>query len=254
MSDGLPVPVRITRVVRETPSVATFAFDREFSFVPGQFVMVWVPGVDEVPMALSSPSSITVQRVGDATSALFRMGPGDSIGIRGPFGNGFPQKRRMLAVAGGVGAAPILPAVVAGGVDKVLLGARSAGELLFRERFESLADLSVATDDGTLGFHGFVPDLLRNEDVSSYDAILVCGPERMMAAVFGILSGRGCPEKGHFSLHRYMKCGVGVCGSCCIDPGGLRVCRDGPVFSGDILAGGEFGRYSRDAAGRRRPV
>ncbi|HOS81810.1 MAG TPA: dihydroorotate dehydrogenase electron transfer subunit, partial [Methanolinea sp.] len=100
MSDGLPVPVRITRVVRETPSVATFAFDREFSFVPGQFVMVWVPGVDEVPMALSSPSSITVQRVGDATAALFRLGPGDSIGIRGPFGNGFPQKRRMLAVAG----------------------------------------------------------------------------------------------------------------------------------------------------------
>ncbi|MDH7510528.1 MAG: dihydroorotate dehydrogenase electron transfer subunit [Methanolinea sp.] len=254
MSDGMPVPVRITRVARETPSVATFEFDREFSFVPGQFVMVWVPGVDEIPMALSSASSITVQRVGDATAALFRLGPGDCIGIRGPFGNGFPEKKRMLAVAGGVGAAPILPAVVAGGVDKVLLGARSRGELLFRERFESLADLSVATDDGSLGFHGFVPELLADEDISSFHAILVCGPERMMAAVLGILSGRGCPEKGYFSLHRYMKCGVGVCGSCCIDPGGLRVCRDGPVFSGDILAGGEFGRYSRDAAGRRRPV
>jgi len=106
MNEGMPVPARITRVIPETPSVATFEFDVEFSFTPGQFVMVWVPGVDEVPMALSSASSITVQRVGDATAALFRLGPGDSIGIRGPFGNGFPRGKKMLAVAGGVGAAP----------------------------------------------------------------------------------------------------------------------------------------------------
>lgn len=253
MNNGLPLPVRITRVTQETPSVATFEFNTGFSFVPGQFVMVWVPGVDEVPMALSSASSITVQRVGDATSALFCLGPGDKIGIRGPFGNGFPEKKRMLAVAGGVGAAPILPAVVAGGVQKVLLGARSRGELLFREKFESLVDLAVATDDGSLGYHGFVPALLMHEDISSYDAVLVCGPEKMMSSVFCFLADQGCPEKGYFSLHRYMKCGVGICGSCCIDPAGLRVCRDGPVFSGDVLAGSEFGKYSRDAAGRRRP-
>lgn len=248
------MPVQLTRVTRETPTVSTFEFDRKIPFRPGQFVMVWVPGVDEVPMALSSASSITVQRVGDATAALFRLGPGDRIGIRGPFGNGFPAGGRMLAVAGGVGAAPILPAVVAGGVKRVLLGARSREELLFRERFESLADLSIATDDGSLGFHGFVPELLGEEDVPSYDAVLVCGPERMMAAVLGILVDRGCPDKGYFSLHRYMKCGIGVCGSCCIDPGGLRVCREGPVFPGTTLVKSEFGRYFRDASGRRHRV
>jgi len=254
MSEGLPVPARITRVIPETPSVATFEFDAEFSFIPGQFVMVWVPGVDEVPMALSSASSITVQRVGDATAALFRLGPGDSIGIRGPFGNGFPRGEKMLAVAGGVGAAPLLPAVAAGGVEKVLLGARSLDELLFREKFASLASLSVATDDGSLGLPGFVPELLNPEDLASCDAVLCCGPERMMARVLALLVRWGCPGKGYFSLHRYMKCGVGICGSCCIDPGGLRVCRDGPVFSGDLLVEGEFGRYGRDAAGRRCPV
>lgn len=254
MNDGMPVPVRITSVTQETPSVRTFRFDREFSFQPGQFVMVWVPGVDEIPMALSSASSVTVQRVGTATAALFRMEPGDTIGIRGPFGNGFPRGKRMLAVAGGVGAAPLLPAVAAGGVERVLLGARTREELLFVESFGSLAELRVATDDGTLGFHGLVPDLLETLDITPCDAILCCGPEKMMSAVLSFLAEKGCPEKGHFSLHRYMKCGVGVCGSCCIDPGGLRVCRDGPVFSGEILLKSEFGRYGRDAAGRRRPI
>jgi len=192
--------------------------------------MVWVPGVDEIPMALSSASSITVQRVGDATAVLFRLRPGDSIGIRGPFGNGFPRGKRMLAVAGGVGAAPIFPAVVAGGVEKVLLGARSRDELLFVEKFASRCSLSVATMTGRSGFPGFVPELFRQEDASTYDAILCCGPERMMARVLALLVERGCPGKGYFSLHRYMKCGIGVCGSCCIDPAGMRVCKDGPVF------------------------
>ncbi|MEM2124536.1 MAG: dihydroorotate dehydrogenase electron transfer subunit [Methanolinea sp.] len=254
MTEGLPVPVRVTRVVRETPTVTTLVFNREFHFVPGQFVMVWVPGIDEVPMALSSPSSITVQRVGDATTVLSSLCPGDSIGIRGPFGNGFPAGRRMLAIAGGVGAAPILPAVVAGGVEKILLGARSREELLFLENFASLSDLAVATDDGSLGHRGLVTDLLREENLDRYDAVICCGPERMMATVLSVLRERGCQEKGHFSLHRYMKCGIGVCGSCCIDPDGLRVCRDGPVFPAAILERGEFGRYSRDAAGRRRPA
>ena len=96
------VAVIITETIQETPSVMTFRFDREFPSEAGQFVMVWVPGVDEVPMALSSPNSITVQKVGDATAALFALDPGRRIGIRGPYGNGFPTTGRTLAVAGGL--------------------------------------------------------------------------------------------------------------------------------------------------------
>jgi dihydroorotate dehydrogenase electron transfer subunit len=88
-------------------------------------------------------------------------------------------------------------------------------------------------------------------DIHAYDTICVCGPERMMYSVLTRLAKDGVADRGQFSLHRYMKCGVGVCGSCCIDPGGLRVCRDGPVFSGDILLESEFGHYARDASGKR---
>lgn len=254
MTEGLPIPVTITNVTEETPQVKSFYFDTEFSFDPGQFVMVWVPGVDEIPMALSSATSITVQRVGDATTALFSFREGDQLGIRGPFGNGFPPFRKILAVAGGVGAAPLLPVIRAGGVKKCLLGARTSADLLFPQLIRTYTHLAVSTDDGSEGYHGYIADLLGKEDLAQYDAVFCCGPERMMAAVHGMLVQSGRPEMGYFSLHRYMKCGVGVCGSCSLDPGGLRVCRDGPVFRGDILARSEFGHYSRDACGRRRSI
>ncbi len=254
MPEGLPVIVTINRVVEETPSIRTFYFDREFLFNPGQFVMVWVPGVDEIPMALSAPDSITVQRVGDATSALFALGPGDRIGIRGPFGNGFPGGGRVLAVAGGLGAAPLLPLAMKGRAVAFLLGARTRSELLFPEILRDCCPLLIATDDGSFGHHGFVIDLLKQVDPAAADAICVCGPERMMVAVFEILKEERMLERSYFSLHRYMKCGIGVCGSCCMDPGGLRVCRDGPVFRGDHIEGCEFGKYARDASGRRQKV
>ncbi len=249
----MPEAVTITGVTCETPSVQTFSFDRSFSFKAGQFVMVWVPGVDEIPMALSAQNEITVQKVGDATSALFRLGKGDSIALRGPLGNGFEVSGRTLAVAGGVGAAPLRPLAMAGMVDTFLLGARTAGELVYSRQLAVTTDLHISTDDGTAGHHGFVTDLFEDLDLDRYEHICVCGPEVMMRAILGILDSAGCAEKGQFSLQRYMKCGVGLCGSCCIDPSGLRVCKDGPVFTGDILLNSEFGRHARDASGRKIP-
>lgn len=245
------VPVTITRIVEETPSIRTFEFSTTFAARPGQFVMVWVPGVDEIPMALSSSSSITVQRVGEATSALFGLAEGDRIGIKGPLGNGFSASGRTIAVAGGVGAAPLRPLALGNLADVFLLGARTQAELLYADELSSLTDLRTATDDGSTGHHGFVTQLLAAVDLAAYDHVCVCGPEVMMAAVLSMLEKAGCPEKGQFSLHRYMKCGVGICGSCCIDPLGLRVCKDGPVFTGDVLSGSEFGKYTRDASGRK---
>jgi dihydroorotate dehydrogenase electron transfer subunit len=254
MPEGLPVPVTIEQVKQETPSVRTFFFDTPFPLSPGQFVMVWVPGMDEIPMALSSENSITVQNVGDATAALFAMGKGGKIGIRGPFGNGFSQAEKFLAIAGGVGAAPLLPLARADCVMTLLLGARNESELLFVDQLDECTDVVIATDDGSLGQKGFVTQLMDDLNLGAYDRIAVCGPEVMMRAVLAKVEEKGIAHKTEFSLHRYMKCGVGVCGSCCIDPSGLRVCRDGPVFSGDKLLKSEFGHYMRDASGRKKNI
>jgi len=252
MSEMLPEAVPIVRVKKETPHIRTFFFDKTFDFQPGQFVMVWVPGVDEIPMALSSENSITVQKVGDATGALFDLKPGKNLGFRGPFGNGFTKAEKVLAIAGGVGAAPLLPLARADSVMTLLLGARTESELLFLDQLDESTDVLIATDDGSLGHHGFVTALMDDLNLGIYDRIAVCGPEIMMRAVLSKVAEKGLAHKTEFSLHRYMKCGVGVCGSCCVDPSGLRVCRDGPVFSGDILLKSEFGHYMRDASGRKK--
>ena len=255
----LPLNATIVRINEESPSIRTFFFDSQFETMkPGQFVMVWVRGVDEVPMGLSSKNSITVQKVGEATSKLFELKEGDSFGLRGPFGRGFSlpsEGEKTLVIAGGVGAAPLAPyaeaARTAGSEVHTVLGARSAGDLIFEERFAEAGNVYVSTDDGSKGTKGFVTDVLKGLNLSVYDRIAVCGREIMMASVFRLLEDRKVLENSEFSLHRYFKCGIGVCGACCIDRSGLRVCRDGPVFSGVQLLDSELGKYMRDASGRR---
>ncbi|MGB8216120.1 MAG: dihydroorotate dehydrogenase electron transfer subunit [Candidatus Methanoperedens sp.] len=243
-----PVNAEITKVVDETPTIRTFYFDTSFELIPGQFVMVWIRGVDEIPMALSYENAITVQKVGPATSALFELGECDSVGIRGPFGNGFDIKKgHILLVAGGVGAAPLAPlaekAHSSGIKVTTLLGAKTKDELLFRARFEAAGEMCIATDDGSEGLHGYVTQLL--DDKKKFSQIYCCGPEIMMKKVLDKVA----PSKAQFSLHRYIKCGIGICGACCVD--GLRVCKDGPVFSGDVLKKTEFGVYRRNECGER---
>ena len=258
----LPLNATITKITEESPSVRTFFFDFEFETMePGQFVMVWVRGVDEVPMGLSKSNSITVQKVGEATSKLFELKEGDSFGLRGPFGKGFTlpeadeKSLKILIIAGGVGAVPLSPyaeaAHAAGSKVNTVLGARSAEDLLFEERFAKVGEVYISTDNGSKGTKGFVTDVLKGLKLSDYDKIAVCGPEIMMSSVFRLLEERNVIEKAEFSLHRYFKCGIGVCGACCIDKFGLRVCKDGPVFSGVQLLDSELGKYTRDASGRR---
>ncbi len=243
-----PVEVIITEVVDETPTIKTLFFDTSFELIPGQFVMVWIRGIDEVPMALSYDNAITVQKVGAATSALFELGECGSLGIRGPFGNGFDIKEgHILLVAGGVGAAPLAPLAEkasSSGIEvTTLLGAKTKDELLFRKRFEAAGDVRIATDDGSEGEPGFVTELLEASE--NYSQLYCCGPEPMMKKVLDKIA----PSKAQFSLHRYIKCGLGICGACCVD--GLRVCKDGPVFSGEVLKNTEFGAYKRNECGER---
>lgn len=248
----MPVITEITAIIDETPLVKTFVFDKLFSFRPGQFCMVWVIGVDEIPMAFSAANSITVMKAGDATDAMFSLKVGDKIGIRGPFGNGFSPKGKTIAVAGGIGVTPLFSLAAEGCVDTFILGAKTKSELVFADELKSMTDLKISTDDGTEGYHGFTTGLLDEIGAENYDTICVCGPEMMMYGVLKMLKEKGLEKKAQFSMHRYMKCAVGVCGSCCIDPTGHRVCKDGPVFTGDILAEGELGKPMRGPDGSRK--
>ncbi|MEM4727100.1 MAG: dihydroorotate dehydrogenase electron transfer subunit [Candidatus Bathyarchaeia archaeon] len=246
----------ISRVEEESRGVKTLYFsDRLCSEArPGQFLMIWAPGVDEVPMSLSTISrervSVTVKLVGEGTRAIHKMRVGDRMGVRGPFGNGFTiSGSRPLLVGGGTGVAalkPLLEAMLADGVEPTfILGARSLDDLLFRSHLEKLLGrrLFFTTDDGSLGFKGFASDLaMRLMGERDFDSVYICGPEPMICKVFEEAERRGLPIQA--SLERYIKCAVGLCGSCALGP--FRVCRDGPVFNSQQL------RLVRDELGRTR--
>jgi dihydroorotate dehydrogenase electron transfer subunit len=253
-----PISAKIISITDETPTIRTFRLDSLgwFRSKPGQFVMAWVRGVDEVPMTLSFVDGITVQRVGEATEAMFGLREDDTLGIRGPFGNGWELVgNNILLVSGGVGSAPLAPlaekAASIGVQVTTLAGYRTKEEVHFETRYNRAGKTLIATDDGSYGHKGFVTDLMKDIDLNTFTQIYSCGPEKMMYRVLGILDEHKMAARSQFSLQRYIKCGIGVCGSCCMDPGGLRVCRDGPVFKGDELLASEFGKYARDASGRR---
>lgn len=253
-----PISADILEIVEETPTIRTFRLDTSdwLRGRPGQYLMVWVRGVDEVPMTLSYDDAITVQKVGDATEAMFDLKVGDSIGIRGPYGNGWELVGDdILLISGGVGSAPLAPlaekAAATGVKVTTLAGYRTKDEVHFEDRYRKAGETIVTTDDGTYGQKGFVTGLMTNMNLSKYSQIYCCGPEKMMYRVLSILDGQKLASCAQFSIQRYLKCGIGVCGSCCLDPDGLRVCRDGPVFTGDVLLKAEFGKYARDASGRR---
>lgn len=252
-----PDVVRIRETVQETPSIKTFILDKKVAnALPGQFVMAWVPGVDEKPISISyfNPLGLTVQKRGPATERMHSMKEGDLLGVRGPYGKGFSlEARRALIVGGGCGVAPLgllAETLDARGAEvTTVIGARTASELLFVKRAEKLGETIVTTDDGTSGRKGFVTNVVEELLKSKkYDKIYACGPERMLARLVPICEGT--PFEA--SMERHMKCGIGICGSCATDPSGLRVCRDGPVFdSGTLRKLGEFGNYRRGPTGAK---
>ncbi len=259
-----PRVLPLREVVVESSKVKSFYVNSPeiaSSSEPGQFVMIWVIGVDEIPMAVSKAGKdgtlgITVERVGDATSKLHEFEEGDLIGIRGPYGNGFDiSGDNLLVVCGGCGTAPLAFAVeeaVEQGKDlTVVLTAETSEDLLFRSRFEELnLDLIVGTEDGTAGVQGITTEVLDEVDLTrDFETCLICGPEKMMVATAEMVERAGIPAQ--VSIDRYMKCGIGICGQCSIDNSGVRVCEEGPVFDYDEVKDGEFGSYRRDSTGKR---
>jgi dihydroorotate dehydrogenase electron transfer subunit len=253
----MPEVVEILRSEEVGKGVRTLRFEYHHKVMPGQFFMVWLPGVDEVPMSASyceGMKGITVKEIGPATKALCNLRSGDRIGVRGPYGHGYTlHDGRTLVVGGGTGMASLLPAVEAfsdrSRVD-VAIGARNVSELLFMERAkEASNNVRTSTDDGTEGLKGtavdLVVDMLSKE---RYDFVLACGPEKMLFYLLALLQKH--KVKCELSLERYMKCGAGLCGSCALDE--KRVCVDGPVFTGEqALKMIEFGKFRRNEAGQQ---
>ena len=271
--DGIkhrPRIVRIGDVKEETPTVKSIAFrdDQCSKGKPGQFVMIWIPGIDEVPMSLSligrdGASGVTVRKRGEATSALCAKKTGDQIGVRGPYGTYFTvgKEAKLLLAGGGTGTAALTPLIEMPIMRKkdltIVTGSRTKTELIYLDRFKALHPLKMmrlvaTTDDGSYGIKGLassVVDILLEKE--KFDMIYACGPEPMMKTILDSAQKTSTPVQ--FSLERIFKCGVGICGSCSL--GQYRVCRDGPVFSGDMLKGiSEFGKTRRDSAGRIIPI
>jgi dihydroorotate dehydrogenase electron transfer subunit len=254
--------LKVAEVREEHPGFKTYVFNHRLNARPGQFVMVWLPGVDEVPMSIGWQTDTTfemgIQLAGDCTKAIHEtIKPGDRLGIRGPFGKPFDLKeyKKIVLVGGGCGSPPMISVAqtaVKQGLEVIaILGARSAGNLIYEDRFKALdCPLKIATDDGSKGHKGYCTDLLEKElKTGEVDCVYTCGPEMMMVKVAELCKANSVPSQ--VSLERYMKCGFGICGQCCIDGTGLRVCKDGPVFDGEIaLQHQEFGKYRRSASGR----
>lgn len=247
-------PARIVKVRDETPRVKSFLLSTDLPPPePGQFYMVWVPGAEEIPLSASGYDGLlrlTVSREGETSGRLHRLGEGDLLLLRGPFGRGFKlEGDSFLLVGGGYGVAPLIFAGsrLKGRKLRFLLGARNKDELLFVEEAGGLGEVLVSTEDGSAGEKGMVTDLMGE---GRYDWVLTCGPEAMMVRVLEISRRRGW--RVQLCLERFMKCGFGICGSCVLNPG-LRVCTEGPVFFDWELEGTDFGRVRHDACGRRIP-
>jgi dihydroorotate dehydrogenase electron transfer subunit len=262
MSKHLPTTLPVEQIVKENYRTATLTFANQLGEIrPGQFVMLWLPGVNEKPVSVAFADSkiieLTVSAVGPWSQAVQKVKIGTKLGLRGPFGNTFklPKSGRIALVGGGFGVAPLHFLAHAAKKQKIkvdfIVGAKNKKELLYTAKAQKISQLHVTTDDGSVGLQGFatakLAELLANQ---KYAAIYSCGPEVMMRKIAEL--AKAAKIQSQLSLERYMKCGFGLCGSCCLDSSGSRVCADGTIYSGEkVLKESEFGQYHRDSCGRR---
>jgi NAD(P)H-flavin reductase len=257
-----PRPFRVVRRSRETEDTWTIELEPvagpPLAFAPGQFTMLYAFGIGEVPISVSGeaggPLIHTVRTVGAVSAAICASRPGTVLGVRGPFGNAWPVEAvagsDLVIVAGGIGLAPLRPAVYhvlahreSFGDVAVLYGSRTPADLLYtsqlerwRGRFDLQVDVTVdRAPEGWRGKVGVVPKLIGGARFDPDATVaMVCGPEIMMRFAGEALLERGiAADRVFVSMERDMKCGLGHCGHCQLGP--TLICRDGPVYRWDEI-------------------
>jgi NAD(P)H-flavin reductase len=263
----VPKIAPVCRRYRDAPQIFTLEIELDeansvVGFTPGQFNMLTVFGVGEVPISMSGDPVKhgrlihTVRAVGPVSTALVQLGPGDVVGVRGPFGAGWPMAQAaacdVVVVAGGLGLAPLRPALYRLLAERsrygrivLLYGTRSPDDILFRRELEAWRrrldiDIEVTVDHAVGDWHGHVGVVTTLISRAVFDPLhaiaLVCGPEVMMRFAIAALRDAGVPEEAiYLSMERNMKCAIGLCGHCQFGP--VFVCRDGPVFRYDRVRG-----------------
>lgn len=268
MNPYLIHPATIVEKTQEARDIFTYrlrfldqAARRGFRFAGGQFNMVYAFGVGEVAISIVSdpedPELLdhTIRIVGRTTQAIGRLGPGDSLGIRGPYGRGWPlEKARgkdVVIITGGLGCAPVVGAIEYifrrrdnYGAVKILHGVKAPHDLLYRERFDAWrrqpdTEVFLSSDQPAKSWQyhiGVVTELFeRVQFTPGRTIVLMCGPEIMMRVGIPILVRRGVSESSvYVSLERHMECGIGLCGHCQLGP--YFLCKDGPVMRYDTVA------------------
>ncbi len=252
----LPKKAKILKIVQETSDIKTFYLENAIgSHLPGQFVELTVFGSGEAPISISSASgelTLTVKKVGAVTGALFELKEGDAVGIRGPYGRGWPmnqlKRRNVILVCGGVGLPPLRPVIYSVLADKpaqkpiLCYGARTPDDMVYKEEVATWSKDSVSVNTtvdtcgiGWKGNVGVVTCIMESAIKKDDNAVcLMCGPPVMMKFASKLLLDKGfAKDQIYVSLERMMKCGVGKCGHCMA--GGKYVCKDGPVFRLDEI-------------------
>jgi NAD(P)H-flavin reductase len=259
----LAEPYALRRTQQETYDTFTFELEpknkgRAFSFAPGQFNMLYVFGVGEVPISISGDPAKsetlmhTTRAVGTVTNAMWKLRNGDTLGVRGPYGTGWPLEeakgKDVVIVTGGLGLPPLRPSLYQLLSQKqeygklvLLYGARTPEDIVYGQEIEQWrkrSDLAVdvTVDRATGQWRGNVGVVTTLIPKATFDpantTAMVCGPEIMMRFTIAELQRRGIPEKSiYFSMERNMKCGFGFCGHCQFGP--FFVCKNGPVFRYD---------------------
>ncbi|MBF8277894.1 MAG: Oxidoreductase FAD/NAD(P)-binding domain protein [Candidatus Brocadiaceae bacterium] len=258
----IPSPFVVRRIQKETYDTFTIEIEpadgpRDFPFAAGQFNMLYVFGVGEVPISLSgNPGSAehTIRAVGTVTHALAKLKRGDVLGIRGPYGTSWPLEeaagKDVLIISGGIGLAPLRPVLYQlfsqrkkYGKITLLYGAKTSKDILYRRELEKWGtrfniDVKVTIDkvsEDWQGNVGVVTTLIPQTPLAPSRTItMICGPEVMMRFTIAELQKTGMGDTSVFiSMERNMKCGIGLCGHCQCGP--LFMCKDGPIFRYDRI-------------------
>jgi len=258
----LPMEAQVVERVQESPSIFTLrlrltdpAQHRAYRFVPGQFNMLYLHGVGEIPISIvSDPEDETlidhaIRVVGRVTRGFDQLRAGDRIGLRGPYGSGWPlrnaERQDVLVVTGGLGCAPVVSVInyvmrrrSRFGRLTIMQGVKHADDLIWRARYEDWARVPntrvlIAADVGAPLWPWHVGRVTELFDTVAIDPMrtvaMLCGPEIMMGIAARQIADRGVPPGAIWlSMERSMHCAVGLCGHCQV--GGLFVCRDGPIF------------------------